>query len=90
MEKMFPIIGKTGTGAGSSAEAAEERAGALHLRGLDELTGGALFDDHAAVHEEDAVGDVAGEGHFVGHDDHRHLLGGEIADDRRRAADSGK
>ena len=36
------------------------------------LLGDALLDDHALVHEEDAVADLAGEAHLVGDDHHRH------------------
>jgi drug/metabolite transporter (DMT)-like permease len=36
--------------------------------------GVALLDDDAAVHEDDPVGDLAGEGHLVGDDDHRHAV----------------
>ena len=47
----------------------------------------ALLDDDAAVHEDDVVGDLAGEAHLVGHDDHRHALLGELAHDAQHLAD---
>lgn len=40
-----------------------------------------LLDDDAAVHEDRAVGDLAGEAHLVRHEHHRHAALGEIADD---------
>ena len=52
----------------------EERLGALVLRVADDVLRRALLDDDAAVHEDDAVGDLAGEAHLVGDDDHRHAL----------------
>ena len=58
---------------------AQELLGALLLRVAEDLGGRALLDDDAAVHEDDAAGDVAGELHLVGDDDHRHPLGGELA-----------
>ena len=48
---------------------------------VDDVRGTALLHDHAAVHEDDVVGHVAGEGHLVGDDDHRHVLRGEVTDD---------
>ena len=38
------------------------------------------------VHEDDAVGDVAGEAHLVGDDDHRHAALGELLHDVEHAA----
>ena len=45
--------------------AGEELLCALSLRVFDHIACRALLDDHAAVHEDHAVGDVAGERHFV-------------------------
>ncbi len=53
----------------------------------DDLVGGAVLDDHAAVHEDDPVGDLAGEGHLVGDDHHRHALLGEPAHHREDVPD---
>ena len=53
---------------------------------LEELLGGPLLHDVAALHEDHAVGDVAGEAHLVGHDDHRHALLGQLAHDVEDAA----
>src|ERR1700757_1990221 len=33
-----------------------------------------MLDDHTAVREVDAIGDLAGETHLVGHDDARHAI----------------
>ena len=54
--------------------------GAVKLGVVDKLGGGAFFDKAAAVHEQDAVGNFAGKGDFVGNDDHGHLFGGKVAD----------
>ena len=42
----------------------------------------ALLEDAALVEEADLVGDVAGEGHLVGGDHHRHAARRELADHR--------
>ena len=42
-------------------------------RGWPKISSGrALLDDHAAVHEDHPVGDLAGKAHLVGDDHHRH------------------
>ena len=41
----------------------------------------------AVVHEDDAVGDLAGEAHLVRHDDHRHAGLGQPPDHRQHLAD---
>ncbi len=46
----------------------------------------ALFNNHAAVHENDPVGNVTRKGHLVRHNDHRHLLLGERPDDAQHLA----
>src|SRR5699024_3127149 len=56
----------------------EEPLGALGLRGVEELLGGALLDDAPIVHEEHAIADLAGEPHLVGDDDHGHALFGQL------------
>jgi hypothetical protein len=45
------------------------------------LFGSAGFGDEAGVEEDDAVGHVAGELHFVGDDDHGHAFFGQVAHD---------
>src|SRR3546814_10956969 len=45
---------------------AEELAGALFLRRIEENVGAALFADPTAVEEADAVGEFLGETHLVG------------------------
>ena len=49
--------------------------------------GRTLLEDEALVEEDDAVGDVAREAHLVGGDEHRHALGGQLADDVEHLAD---
>src|SRR6266436_7496758 len=51
---------------------AQKSASALLGRVVEHLLGRALFDDDAVVHKDDAVGDIAGEAHLVGDDDHGH------------------
>ena len=56
--------------------------------GSDKHVGGAaLLDDHAAVHEHEVVADLAREAHLVGHDHHRHALGGEVLHHREHVPD---
>ena len=57
----------------------EEALGALLAAGCRAPARAALLDDHAVVHEDDPVADVAGEAHLVGDDDHRHPLRGQLA-----------
>jgi hypothetical protein len=51
------------------------------LRPLDDVGGWTLFDDPAAVHEDDPIGNVAGETDLMRDDDHRHSHFGELSDD---------
>src|SRR5579864_1990871 len=46
-----------------------------------------VFDDFALVHEDDAVGDLAGKAHFMGHDHHGHAVAREIDHDVEYLAD---
>src|SRR5690606_4828633 len=46
----------------------------LVLRVREHLAGVALLDDDPAVHEDEAVADLAREAHLVRHDEHRHPL----------------
>ena len=48
---------------------------------VDDLLSRALFNNDAAVHEHDAVGDIARERHLMRHNDHGHMLSGELLDD---------
>jgi hypothetical protein len=63
-----------GTQSPSKENLGEEQLGAVLGRILEEVLGGADLDDLAVGHEHHAVGDLAGEAHLVGHDDHRHAL----------------
>ena len=56
-------------------------------RVAEDVLGLALFDDAAAVHEDDAVGYLAGEGHLVSDDDHRHPIRGQLAHHREDLTD---
>jgi hypothetical protein len=57
--------------------AAQEKAGAVVLRIAEKRAGRAFLDNAAFVHEDDPVGHVARERHFVRHDDHGHAAIGE-------------
>ena len=55
--------------------------------GLSKTSSGrALLDDDAAVHEDDAVRDVAGEAHLVRDHEHRHAALGQVLHDVEDAA----
>ena len=47
----------------------------------DDRLRGTLLHNDAAVHKDDLVGDIAGEGHLVGDDDHGGVLLRQPADD---------
>ena len=49
---------------------AQKCAGALILRVFEQLVRRALLHDHAAIHEQHVVGNVAVEGHLVRDNDH--------------------
>ena len=53
----------------------------------EDLRGRAVLEDAAAVEERDAVGDLAGEAHLVGGDQHRHAAVLELADHVEHLAD---
>src|SRR5438445_2872761 len=56
----------------------EEVPGALVARVVEELGRGAGLDEHPLVDEVDPIGGLPGEGHLVGHDDHRRALVGQL------------
>ena len=56
-------------------------AGPLLLGVVDDLVGVTLLHDEAAVHKDDLVRHVPGEGHCMGDDDHGGLLLRQVADD---------
>ncbi len=64
----------------------EKCPAALVLRAGEEFLRVAGFDDHAAVHEDDAIGDIAREGHLVGDNDHGHALVRQLAHGREHFA----
>ena len=45
-----------------------------------------LFHNDAAVHKDDAVGDIAGKAHLVRHDDHGHTVVRQVAHDAQNVA----
>ena len=54
---------------------------------VEEIGGGALFDDRALGHEDDAVGDLAREAHLMRDDDHRHAVFRKVAHQIEHLAD---
>ena len=60
--------------------------GALLPGVLDDLPGGALLRDDAAIHEDDPIGHIPGEGHLVGDDDHGGVPLGQAPDDLEHLA----
>src|SRR6478609_7145014 len=67
--------------------APQELPGPLLAGFAEDLRGRALLEDPALVQEADRGGDVAGEGHLVGRDHHRHAGLGLGAHDRQHLAD---
>ena len=59
---------------------------AVALGVIEHLIGRALLDDNAAVHEDDAIGHVAGEAHLVRDHDHRHAAARELLHDTQDIA----
>src|SRR5829696_4695872 len=74
-------------GSAGREDAGQEAAGPLLPRVAEDLGGRAVLEDPALVEEADGGGDVAGEGHLVGRQDHRGPLLGQLADDREDVAD---
>src|SRR6476661_268365 len=64
----------------SGADAGQEGAGPLLLRVADHLVGRAALVHATVVEEAHLVGDVAGEAHLVGVEQHRHALGLELGE----------
>ena len=65
---------------------ADEGAGALLGRGLEDRRRRALLDDQAVVHEDHAVGGIAREGHLVADHDHGHARFAQRAHNRQHRA----
>src|SRR4051812_22886861 len=57
----------------------EEEPRARLLGAREHLLRRGLLGDQALVHEDDPVGNLAGEAHLVGDDEHRHAAAGEVA-----------
>ncbi len=51
---------------------------AVAARTAEEIGLQRVFDDFAVVHENDAMRDLAGKTHFMGHHHHGHALAGEV------------
>ena len=74
-------------GPGRCALIAGEKLPGAFLPGvLNDLPGGPLLHNDAAVHKDHLVGHVPGEGHLVGDDDHGGLLLGQVPDDLEHLA----
>jgi hypothetical protein len=68
-------------------KAAEEGPGPRIRRVHQDLVGWPVLSDRSAVHEQDVVGDVAGESDLVRHDDHRAAVFAELPHDREHLAE---
>src|SRR3990172_4849645 len=62
-------------------EALEEHLGKRVLGRIEDLLGRSLLDEHALLHEQDAIGCLAGEVHLVGDHDHGGALVGQLFHD---------
>src|SRR6516162_6361639 len=71
-------IGPNGTS--DSKYLAQELARAWVTAMGEEFSRWPMLDDHTAVREVDAIGDLAGKTHLVGHDDARHAITRQLAD----------
>ena len=65
----------------------EELLRALGTRFAEEIILGCILDDFAAVHENDALCDFAGESHFMGDAHHGHAFMGEFHHDIQHLID---
>ena len=65
----------------------EELPGAGVLGGVEQLLRRPLLHDHPVLHEDDLVGDRAGEPHLVRDDEHRHPLLGQLDHHREHLPD---
>src|SRR5438445_10642875 len=80
----FPLVDRWST---SRQYRRDEILRALVLRLAEDVLRRPGLDDAAAIHEDDAVGDLAGEAELVGDDDHRHAAQSEVAHHRQHLAD---
>ena len=71
----------------SDAQPRQEPLSLWPLRRAEDGRGSAALDDQPVVEEAHLVGDLAGEAHLVGGDQHRHAVGFELADDLEHLAD---
>src|ERR1700722_2031530 len=67
--------------------AGEKLTGALMRRCLEHERRAAFLDDVAAVHENDAVADIARETHLVGYHDHRQPFASQLSHNLEHLSD---
>jgi hypothetical protein len=68
-------------------KAAKKGPGPRIDRAHQDLVGRPVLRDPTGIHEQDMVGDVAGESDLVGHNDHRGAVFAELPHDREHLAD---
>ena len=64
-----------------AVKGAEEGMEAFVFAGAEDFIGCTLLRNDAVIHKNDLIGNVLGKIHFVGNDDHGHILGGKLLDD---------
>ena len=64
----------------------EELARAGEFGRGEHFVGARCLGNDALIHKDELIGDVAGEGHFVRHDNHRHTACGKISHDAQYLA----
>ena len=67
-------------------KAAEEGPGPRVRRAHQDLVGRPVLGDRSGVHEQDTIGNVAGESDLVRHDDHRGAILAKLPHDRKHLA----
>ncbi len=71
-------------------QAVDELTGLAFLRRGEDFLRGSLLVDDALIHKEHAVRDIPGKAHFMGHNQHRQAVPGELPDDGKHFADHGR
>ena len=67
---------------------AAEKGSGPRVRGAhQDILGRPVLGDRSCVHEQDMVGDIAGEGDLVCHDNHRGAVFAELPHDREHFSD---
>src|SRR5258707_14891031 len=80
---LLPWSPSTGTGGRHPPETVV----AFNRKPWSPWTGARNLQNAATVHEYDRIGNIAGKTHLVGHDDHRHALLRQPANDAQHLAD---